>query len=181
MLFFLFVIRPPPQSPLFPYTTLFRSGFAAIVGALNDLAEPAAGLRGVNAVGVRGCALHVVYLPAGKMRAADGPLFTLTVRGQNERAFPCSHQYANLAHEKLLSLFFRLSFLPRSPIEIKSTSQRNQYAQATFAKMQAQQEQDQERAKDAASPQHSGRDGDLGSWRCGLRRSWNAGAHQILP
>src|SRR5438105_11647924 len=71
MLFFLFVIRPPPQSPLFPYTTLFRSGFAAIVGALNDLAEPAAGLRGVNAVGVRGCALQVVYLPAGKMRAAD--------------------------------------------------------------------------------------------------------------
>src|SRR6059058_741077 len=57
----------------------------------------------------------------------------------------------------------------------------SQYAQATFAKMQAQQEQDQERAKDAASPQHSSRDGDLGSWRCGLRRSWNAGAHQILP
>src|SRR6059058_1510898 len=71
------------------------------------------------------------YISAGKMRAADGPLFTLTVRGQNERAFPCSHQYANLAHEKLLSLFFRLSFLPRSPIEIKSTSQRNQSVRAS--------------------------------------------------
>src|SRR5438874_12586976 len=44
-------------------------GFAAIVGALNDVAEPAAGLRGVNAVGVRGCAIKRYSSQAVKLRA----------------------------------------------------------------------------------------------------------------
>src|SRR5207253_1224434 len=80
-------------------------GFAAVIGALDNLPEPAAGLRGVNAVGTRGRSFHVINLPAGKMRAADGPFFAFAVRRQNERTFPCPHQHANFAHEMLLSLF----------------------------------------------------------------------------
>src|SRR5271167_4514393 len=48
-------------------------GFAAIVGALNDLPEPSAGLRGVNSVRVNRRTLHVVNLPPRKVRAADLP------------------------------------------------------------------------------------------------------------
>ena len=79
--------------------------FATVIGALDNLPEPAAGLRGVNAVGTRGRSFHVINLPAGKMRAADGPFFAFAVRRQNERTFPCPHQHANFAHEMLLSLF----------------------------------------------------------------------------
>src|SRR6266576_49552 len=79
--------------------------FATVIGALDNLPEPAAGLRGVNAVGTRGRSFHVITLPAGKMRAADGPFFAFAVRRQNERTFPCPHQHANFAHEMLLSLF----------------------------------------------------------------------------
>src|SRR3974390_3049382 len=50
-------------------------GLAAVVGALEDLAKPSAGLRSVNAVGIGGRALQVIHLPAGKMRPADFPVF----------------------------------------------------------------------------------------------------------
>src|SRR4029077_12505187 len=46
-------------------------GFAAVVGALNDLPEPAAGLRRKEAVGRGGRALDVVNLPTCKVRAPD--------------------------------------------------------------------------------------------------------------
>ena len=62
-------------------------GFAAVVGALDDLAEPAAGLRGVDAVGIDGRAFQVVDLPAGEVGAADVPLLALAVGGEDERAF----------------------------------------------------------------------------------------------
>src|SRR5215472_17295162 len=78
--------------------------FAAVIGALDNLDEPPAGLRRVDAVGTRGRSFHVVNLPAGKMRAADGPFFALAVRRQNERALPCPHQHANFAHGMLLSV-----------------------------------------------------------------------------
>ena len=61
-------------------------GFAAVVGALDDLPEPAAGLRGVDAVGIDGRALHVIDLPAGEVRAGDVPLLPLAVGGEDERA-----------------------------------------------------------------------------------------------
>ena len=67
-------------------------GFAAVVGALNDLAEPAAGLRGVDAVRIDGRALEVVDLPAGEVRAADVPLLALAVGGEDERAFAGADQ-----------------------------------------------------------------------------------------
>src|SRR5436190_5272500 len=54
-------------------------GFAAVVRTLNDLPEPAARLRGVNAIRIGGRSLQVIHLPPGKMRAADVPFFALAV------------------------------------------------------------------------------------------------------
>src|SRR6185295_12887282 len=45
----------------------------AIVRALNDLSEPAAGLRRVNAVWIHSRTLHVVNLPASEVRTTDVP------------------------------------------------------------------------------------------------------------
>ena len=45
-------------------------GLAAVVGALNDLSEPAAGLRRIDAIGIDGRALQVIDLPPGEVRAA---------------------------------------------------------------------------------------------------------------
>src|SRR5262249_25832038 len=47
---------------------------AGIVRALDHLAEPAAGLRGVEPVRVRGRTAHVVDLPAGEVWTGDLPL-----------------------------------------------------------------------------------------------------------
>src|SRR5580765_7397530 len=54
-------------------------GLAAVIGALNDLAEPAAGLRGVDTVGIDGGALEVVHLPPAKERPLDVPFLTFAV------------------------------------------------------------------------------------------------------
>src|SRR5215216_7088427 len=51
----------------------------AVVGALNYLSKPAAGLRRVNAVGINAGTFHVIDLPAGKVRATDVPFFTLSI------------------------------------------------------------------------------------------------------
>src|SRR5215467_3229446 len=66
-------------------------GFAAVIGALNDLPEPATGLRCVNAVGTLGRSLNVINLPASKMRTSDVPFLALAVREQNKCALPGSH------------------------------------------------------------------------------------------
>src|SRR5277367_290129 len=73
-------------------------GFAAIVGTLNDLPEPAAGLRGVNSIRINWRSLHVVNFPARKVGAADVPLFALAVRRQDKCAFAGSNQYSYFAH-----------------------------------------------------------------------------------
>src|SRR6266540_3688266 len=59
-------------------------GFAAVVGALNDLPKPAVRLRPVNEIRVNWRAFHVVDFPTRKMRAASLPSFARTLRGQNE-------------------------------------------------------------------------------------------------
>src|SRR6516162_5020536 len=79
--------------------TRLEPGFSTVVGALNDLTEPAAGLRGVDAIGVDGRALQVVHLPSGKMGTVDFPVLALAVRGENECALASANQYANRAHE----------------------------------------------------------------------------------
>src|SRR3712207_7400985 len=51
MLFFFLMIRRPPRSTLFPYTTLFRSPRCAVLGsALADDEQPVVGLVGDVAV-----------------------------------------------------------------------------------------------------------------------------------
>ena len=55
-------------------------GLAAVVGALDELAEPAAGLRRVDAVRIDRRPLEVVDLPAGEVGAAHVPPVALAVR-----------------------------------------------------------------------------------------------------
>ena len=71
---------------------------AAVVGALDQLPEPAAGLRRIQAIRIGGRALHVVHLPAAKMRAGDVPFFALAVRRQDECALPGAHQNSYATH-----------------------------------------------------------------------------------
>src|SRR6266542_703737 len=52
---------------------------AAVVGALNNLPEPTAGLRRVNAVPIRGRTFDVIDLPSGKMRTTYVPFFALSI------------------------------------------------------------------------------------------------------
>ena len=70
-------------------------GFPTVVGALDDLAEPSAGLRGVYAVGIRPANLQVIPLPAGEVRAGNVPVFPLAIRSKDECAFahPVKHSY----------------------------------------------------------------------------------------
>src|SRR5207249_482282 len=54
-------------------------GLAAVAGALDDLAEPAAGLRAIDPVRIHRGAFQVVNLPAGEEGAADVPLLAFAV------------------------------------------------------------------------------------------------------
>ena len=54
---------------------------AAVIGALDHLPEPAAGLRRKQPVRVNGRPLEVINLPAREVGAADIPLLALAVRG----------------------------------------------------------------------------------------------------
>src|SRR6187401_3213530 len=53
-------------------------GLAAVVRSLDELTEPAARLRGVDAIGIGRRPLEVVHLPAREVRAADVPGLALT-------------------------------------------------------------------------------------------------------
>src|SRR6266704_864376 len=79
--------------------------FAAIIGSLDNLSEPTAGLRRVEPLRVSRRSLKVVHLPARKVGTTDVPLFALTVRCQDERALSRANQYPYLAHRSLLSSF----------------------------------------------------------------------------
>ena len=59
---------------------------ATVVGALDQLAEPAAGRRRVQPVRIGGRALQVIDFPAAEMRPVDIPLLALSVRCQDESA-----------------------------------------------------------------------------------------------
>src|SRR5262245_36586908 len=49
-------------------------GFAAVIGALDDLPEPATRLRRVDAIRIRGRALEMIHLPPREVRPADLPI-----------------------------------------------------------------------------------------------------------
>ena len=68
-------------------------GRPAVVGSLDDLARPAAGLRGVQPVRVGRGPFQVIDLPAGEVRPADLPPVPRAVRGQDERALARTRQY----------------------------------------------------------------------------------------
>src|SRR5208283_3561431 len=71
---------------------------AAVVGTLNQLSEPASGLRGVDSIRIRRRALQMINLPAREMRSADVPFFALAVGRQNEGALARTHQHSDSAH-----------------------------------------------------------------------------------
>src|SRR5262249_37743243 len=73
-------------------------GFAAVVRALNDLPEPAAGLRRVQPVRVSGRAFQVVDLPAAEEGTADVPAPALAVGCQDERTLTGADQDSYAAH-----------------------------------------------------------------------------------
>src|SRR5690349_4078652 len=59
--------------------------FPAVAGALNDLAEPSAGLRDVKPLRIDGRTFRVIDLPARKVRPAHVPLFSRAVRAKDEK------------------------------------------------------------------------------------------------
>src|SRR5208283_1453115 len=73
-------------------------GFSAIIGTLDDLAEPTARLRRVNPVRVRGRTFDMVNFPTREMRAADFPFLALAIRSKNERTLLCADQDSDFAH-----------------------------------------------------------------------------------
>src|SRR6185436_4326544 len=76
-------------------------GLAAVIGTLNDLSEPPAGLRAIDPIWIDGRSLHVINLPPGKQRRlADRPLFALAVGSDDERAFFRADKNSNAAHCK---------------------------------------------------------------------------------
>src|SRR5579862_5612338 len=76
--------------------------FAAIIRSLGDLAEPAAGLGGVNPVRIHGRTLHVVDLPSAEVRTFDLPIFPASVCGADERPLLCPNQNSDLTHSFIL-------------------------------------------------------------------------------
>src|SRR5690606_39854239 len=76
---------------------------SAIVGAVHDLAEPVAGLGGVDAIRVRRGALEVEDFHAREVRFADLPVLALFVRGEDERALARPDEDSYSAHVLLLA------------------------------------------------------------------------------
>src|SRR5262249_1695828 len=76
--------------------------FAAVIRALDDLPEPAAGLRRIEPVRINRRSLQMVDLPASKVGPADIPLLALAVRCQQERALAGTNQNTYFAHLSLL-------------------------------------------------------------------------------
>ena len=73
-------------------------GFAAVVRALDNLAEPARRLRGVETVRIGRRSLEVIDLPASEVGTGDVPLLSLAVRRQDERTLARADEYPYPAH-----------------------------------------------------------------------------------
>src|SRR5258705_109399 len=78
-------------------------GRAAVVGALDHLAEPTTRLRRVQPVGIGRGPLDVINLPAREVRAADRPPTALAVGRENEGTFACADEDPNAAHDAIIS------------------------------------------------------------------------------
>src|SRR6266436_2297790 len=75
---------------------------SAVVRALNDLPEPSARLRSVDAIGINRRAFQVIHLPAREVRTTDIPFFALAVRCKNECALACTYKNSYSTHASLL-------------------------------------------------------------------------------
>src|SRR5690348_16164165 len=93
--------------PLAGRSSRLRPRFAAIIGALDDLAKPATGLGCEQPIRIGRRSLNVIDLPARKVRTAHVPLVSLAVRIQHKGTFARADQHTNSAHQWL-------PFLPRS-------------------------------------------------------------------
>ena len=62
-------------------------GLATIVGALNQLTEPAARLRRIDPIRVGRRAFQMIEFPAGKEWAAYLPILALAIGGKKKGAF----------------------------------------------------------------------------------------------
>src|SRR5215218_6924524 len=82
---------------------------AAIVGTLHCLAEPTAGLRGIEPVRIDRRALQVIHLPAREVRTTHVPPLALLIRRQHERALARTNQNPHATHPRLL---------PESPVTL---------------------------------------------------------------
>ena len=54
-------------------------GFAAVIGALNDLSKPGTGLRRIEPVRINRRSFDVINLPARKVRPVHFPIFALPI------------------------------------------------------------------------------------------------------
>src|ERR1043166_5744484 len=66
-------------------------GPAAVIRTLDNLSEPAAGLRSINAVRVHRRALEMIQFPPGEMRAADFPILARAIGSDDECALACAN------------------------------------------------------------------------------------------
>src|SRR5271166_6055360 len=75
----------------------------AVIGPLDQLPGPAARLRSVQPVRIHRRTLHMVDFPTSEMRPGNLPLIALSIRTQEERAFPGANQNSYFAHGSLLN------------------------------------------------------------------------------
>src|ERR1700732_301880 len=71
---------------------------ASVIGALDQLPKPSAGLRRVQPVGVRGRSFHVIHLPPREVWPAHFPALALAIRSQDKRALARAHENSYTAH-----------------------------------------------------------------------------------
>src|SRR5690349_23946630 len=87
MFFFFFMIRRPPRSTLFPYTTLFRSRFVTRSKRGGPSAVTNSGIRLESAA----VAVRARVPGAGRARGADGNQSTLTRLDRKSTRLNSSH------------------------------------------------------------------------------------------
>jgi hypothetical protein len=80
-------------------------GFASIVGALDELAEPSAGLRCINTIGIGRRSLEMIELKTREVRSAHIPFITFSIGRQDKGSFVRPHQHSYFAHYFLLLNF----------------------------------------------------------------------------
>src|SRR6516225_10801369 len=73
-------------------------GLSGVARPLQHLAEPAAGLRRVQPVGVGRGSLEMVDFPPAEVGTADGPPIARAIRRENKGALPGADKDTDTAH-----------------------------------------------------------------------------------